>query len=115
LKDRIEDENPYVSPLQTAANYFEKAVMIAREIGDYRLEGRHVGNWGSVISKQGDTDRALMYYKQALAISEEIGDRHNQVRQLENMRSVYISLDNKNEAHRIEARLKEISNKGEAP
>lgn len=112
LEDRLRLENLHQSPLERAANYFKEAVMITRETGEYRGEARHLGNLGMVLFKQGDINGALRCYKQALAISEEVCDRENQVRQLENMRSAYRSLDNEDEARRMETQLKQISNEG---
>jgi tetratricopeptide (TPR) repeat protein len=109
---RLRLESPYASPLQRAANYFQEAVIIAREIGDSRAEARHLGNLGEVQSQEGKIDKALNCYKEALAISEQIGDRQNQVKQLENMKSAYRVLHHNDEARRIEARLKEISSEG---
>jgi tetratricopeptide (TPR) repeat protein len=68
-----------------------------------------------VLSRQGNTERALSCYQRALEIAGELGDRQNEVKQLENMRSAYLSLANESEAHKIEARLTEISPKHGRP
>jgi tetratricopeptide (TPR) repeat protein len=115
LPDRLGLERGSDSPLQRAANYFQEAVRIAREIGDYRAEARQLGNLGTALFKQGNIDRALDCFKQALAISEHVADRDNQVTQLENIKSSYESMGNKKEAHGIEARLKELSKEGSKP
>jgi len=108
LQDKLEEQDSSRC-FRKAATYFERAVTIAREIGDNRAAGRHLGDLGNALSEQGDIDRALECYKQALAMAREIGDRQNEVRQLENVRSAYLLLGDKTEAHRIEERLKEIS------
>jgi len=108
LPDRLDLERAS-DPLQRAANYFQEAVRIAREIGDYRAEARQLGNLGTALFKQGNIDRALDCFKQALAISEQVADRDNQVKQLENMKSAYESRGNKKEADGIETRLNELS------
>src|SRR5260370_7956122 len=115
LEDRLKLENFHQSPLKRAADYFREAVTIARETGDYRAESRHLGNLGRVLSKGGYIRSALACYRQALAISEQMGDHQNQVRQLEDMKSAYRSLDAKKHECRIQARLKEISNRGGQP
>jgi tetratricopeptide (TPR) repeat protein len=115
LPERLGLERGSDSPLQRAANYFQEAVRIAREIGDYRAEARQVGNLGTALFKQGNIDRALDCFKQSLAISEQVADRDNQVKQLENMKSAYESLGSKKEAHSIETRLKELSTEGGKP
>jgi tetratricopeptide (TPR) repeat protein len=115
LEDRLKFENSQQSPFQRAANYFREAVTIARETGDKRAEARQLGNLGRVLAKDGDMRTALGCYREALAISEQMGDHQNQVRQLEDMKSAYKSLNDKKEEDDIEARLKEISNRGAQP
>lgn len=114
LKDKMEEQSPYLC-YQKSATYFEQAVKIAREIGDYPAEGRHLGELGSALTKQGEINRAVACYEQALGISQEIGDRQNEMRQLENLKSAYKSLNNEKSIYRIEKRLKEISKESGKP
>lgn len=110
LPENLRLRSFFENPLQNAGKYFKEAALIAREIGDVRAEARHLGNLGEVRSKEGKTQEALDCYREALTISERIGDLQNQVKQLENMKSAYISLHDKDEVQRIEARLKEVAN-----
>jgi tetratricopeptide (TPR) repeat protein len=114
LQEQIEGQDASRC-LQKAATYFEQAVSIAREVGDYPAECRELGNLGTVLSRQGKIERALSCYQRALQIAGELGDRQREVEQLENMRSAYLSLANESEAHRIEAELALISQNGGQP
>ncbi|CAG0937181.1 hypothetical protein TFLX_06094 [Thermoflexales bacterium] len=108
LQDRLEEQDSSRC-LQKAATYFEQAVAIAREISDYRAEGRHLGDLGNVLSEQGKIDQGIACYQQALAISLEMGDHQSEVRHLKHLRFAYLALGDKNEVHRIEKQLKEIA------
>ena len=57
-----------------AIGYYEQALVIAREIGDRRGEGKPWATWGLRIADLGDARRAIGYYEQALVIDREIGD-----------------------------------------
>ena len=48
--------------------------MIAREIGDRRNEGNHLGNLGNAYSDLSQVEKAIEYYEQALVIGKEIKD-----------------------------------------
>ena len=61
-----------------AIEYHEKALAIAREIGDRRAEGAALGNLGIAYEDLGDARKAIEYYEQALAIAREIGDRRGE-------------------------------------
>ena len=108
LQDRLEEQDSSRC-FQKAATYFEQAVAIAREISDYLAEGRRLGDLGEVLSEQGKIDRALACYQQALAISLEMGDHQSEVRHLKHLKVAYLALGDKNEVHRIEQRLREIT------
>ncbi|MCD4777934.1 MAG: tetratricopeptide repeat-containing protein, partial [Desulfobacterales bacterium] len=50
------------------------ALVIAKEIGDRRGEGNHLGNLGLAYSDLGQVEKAIEYYEQALLIGKEIKD-----------------------------------------
>ncbi|HIH44645.1 MAG TPA: tetratricopeptide repeat protein [Candidatus Methanoperedenaceae archaeon] len=67
----------------------EKALDIARRIGDRGSEGAWLGNLGLVYSDLGQAEKAIEYYEQALAISREIGDRRGEGNHLGNLGNAY--------------------------
>ena len=61
-----------------AKEYYEKALMISREIGDRANEGAWYGSLGNVFYSLGEYVKGKEYFEEALAISVEIGDRSGQ-------------------------------------
>ncbi|MGC1196887.1 MAG: CHAT domain-containing protein, partial [Geitlerinemataceae cyanobacterium] len=57
-----------------ALNYFDRALTIARDIGNSIEEAIALGNLGTIDRLQGNYTQALSYYEQSLAIAKEIGD-----------------------------------------
>ena len=70
----------------------EAAAAAARQIGDRRAEGGHLGNLGLAYADLGEVRRAIEYYEQALAISREIGDRRGEGNDLGNLGIAYKNL-----------------------
>jgi len=64
--------------VEKAIEYYEKALEIAREIGDRQGEGADLGNLGNAYSDLGQVEKAIEYYEQALVIAQEIGDRQGE-------------------------------------
>ena len=60
--------------IERAIEYYEYALVIAREIGDRRGEGADLGNLGNAYRNLGQVERAIEYYKDALTIGREIKD-----------------------------------------
>ncbi len=75
-----------------AIEYYEQALVIAREIGDRRGEGAALGNLGIAYADLGDARKAIEYYEQALAIAREIGDRRGEGAALGNLGIAYAAL-----------------------
>jgi tetratricopeptide (TPR) repeat protein len=64
---------------KTEAKYsLEKALVIARETGDRKTEGRHLGSLGLMSEGQ----ERIGYFDQALAIARAVGDRHGEISHL---------------------------------
>ena len=57
-----------------AIEYYEQALVIAREIGDRRGEGTWLGSLGVAYHQLGQVDTAIEYYEQALILGKEIKD-----------------------------------------
>jgi len=70
----------------------EAAAAAAREIGDRRNEGAHLGNLGLAYRDLGETRRAIAHYEQALKIAREIGDRRGEGADLGNLGLAYADL-----------------------
>ena len=75
-----------------AIEYYEQALVIAREIGDRRGEGADLGNLGSAYPNLGQVEQAIEYYEQALVIAREIGDRRGEGADLGNLGTAYAAL-----------------------
>ena len=60
--------------VEKAIEYYEKALVIAREIGDRRGEGADLGNLGNAYRNLGQVEKAIEYYEQSLMIGREIRD-----------------------------------------
>ena len=78
--------------VERAAEYYEQALAILKEIGDGRGEGNQLGNLGSAYYFLGQVERAIEYYEQALAIAKEIGDRRGEGSDLGNLGLAYYAL-----------------------
>ena len=68
---------------------YKDALVIAREIGDRRGEGNHLGNLGLTYSDLGQVEKAIEYHGAALVISREIGDRRGEGADLGNLGIAY--------------------------
>ena len=81
-----------------AIEYYERALVIAKEIGNRRNESITLGNLGNAHSDLGQIEKAIEYNKKALAISGEIGDRRNESITLGNLGIAYSALGQVEEA-----------------
>jgi len=70
----------------------EAAAAAAREIGDRRAEGVHLGNLGNAYRALGEVRRAIEYHEQALVISREIGNRRGEGTDLRGLGLAYANL-----------------------
>jgi len=75
-----------------AIEYYERALVITREIGDRRNENTTLGNLGNAYRDLGQMEKAIEYYEMALVIAGEIGDRRNESTTLGNLGNAYIAL-----------------------
>ena len=78
-----------IGSYKKSLEYLEKALKIARDIGDRVNEGAMFGNIGLAYYSVGQVERAIGYYKQALAIAKEIGDRRGEGMHLGNLGTAY--------------------------
>ncbi len=72
--------------------WLETALAIAREIGNRRGEGAHLGNLGLAYFSLGQRERAIEHHEQALAIAREISDRRGEGNRLGNLGVAYAAL-----------------------
>ena len=75
-----------------AIEYYERALVISRELGDRQGEGADLGNLGLAYSNLGEVEKAIDYYEQALVIAKEIGDRQGEGADLGNLGNAYKNL-----------------------
>ncbi len=78
--------------VRVAAGYFEKALGIARAIGDRGGEGAALGNLGLAYADLGDARRAIGYHEECLKLHREIGDRQGEGAALGNLGIAYADL-----------------------
>jgi serine/threonine protein kinase/lipopolysaccharide biosynthesis regulator YciM len=78
--------------VEVSAGYFERALSIAREIGDRRGEGYALRGVGLAYHDLGEVRRAIGYLEQSLAIAREIGDRREEGNALGNLGIAYKNL-----------------------
>ncbi len=83
---------------RTSIDCSEKALKIAREIGDRKSEGVQLGNIGNAYRILGDMRKSIEYYEEALAIAREIEDQKNEGIWLGNLGISYRLLGNMKEA-----------------
>jgi tetratricopeptide (TPR) repeat protein len=74
-----------------ALNYYNQALVIAREVGDRVGEGDTLTYIGFVYKAKGQHDQALEYYNQSLVIYREIGDRTREGHNLGFIGSVHLA------------------------
>ena len=73
-------------------SFHEAALAVAREVGDRRGEGTHLGNLGIAYKNLGQVERAIEFYEAALAVAREIGDRRGEGNHLGNLGIAYADL-----------------------
>ena len=81
-----------ISEYETAVDFYEQALNLAREIGDKQSEGRWLGNLGNTHYFLGNYQKAIDYYQSALNIAKEIGDKQGEGSWLGNLGLAYDSL-----------------------
>ncbi len=81
-----------IGSYKKAIEYHERALEIAREIGNRQGEGAVLGNLGIAYRNLGKVEKAIEYYEQALVTSKEIGDRRNEGIWLGNLGNTYRNL-----------------------
>ena len=77
-----------------AIEYFEQALVIAREIGDRRAEGAVLGSLGLANARLGEYEKAVGFYEKQLVISRETSDRHFEGNAFGNLGTAYLRLGN---------------------
>ena len=77
---------------QTAIEYYQQSLDIAREIGDRFGEGASLGNLGVAYNSLGQYQTAIEYHQQWLDIAREIGNRSGEGNSLGNLGVAYNSL-----------------------
>jgi tetratricopeptide (TPR) repeat protein len=79
-----------IGKVKVATEYLEKALLIAREVGNRRDEAAALTNLGSTYALFGDMQSVIGYFEQALEIAGEIGNRGGVAAVLGNLGNVYL-------------------------
>jgi len=104
-KDRAEiirmaggNSDSITSELKKALNYYEKSLIIQREIGNKKGIAYSLGNIGTVHFKQNNYSLALTYHDSSLKLSKQIGIPEN-IRNSEDLLSkIYLATGKQKEA-----------------
>ncbi len=83
---------------QQALNFYERALLLFRQIGDRRNEAVALNNIGGVYDELGEKQRALDYYNQALPVRREMGDRSGEATTFNNIGGMYTDLEDGDQA-----------------
>ncbi len=78
--------------VEKSINYYQKAMIIAKEIGDGYNESNWLGSLGNTYSTLGQAEQAINYYQQALAIAKKIGNHTGEGNNLINLGAEYSQL-----------------------
>lgn len=78
--------------LEQAIDYYQRALQIARNIGDRPGEATRLGHLGIAYSYLGRSEETVNYYHQALAITRELGDKRGEAKHLGNLGLTYREL-----------------------
>jgi len=76
-----------------AVEVLEKAIAIAKQLKDKRLEARVLNNFGHIYRERGDLANALNYFGTALEINEELGDEFSQSINLTSISNLHYDLN----------------------
>lgn len=83
-----------VISLNQAQAYFDKALGLARDLGDQRAEYGFLGNKGMVLAWQGKSDQAATTLEQVVSYIREQGETEAEVSALRHLVQVYGKLEN---------------------
>ncbi|MHA2247181.1 MAG: tetratricopeptide repeat protein [Candidatus Hodarchaeales archaeon] len=75
--------------LDSALNFTQQSLKLAKEIKDQSLISKAINNIGLVFQQKGDIDNALDYFRQSLAIFQEIGNKYDIPGCLSNIGVIY--------------------------
>lgn len=71
---------------------FERALPLAQQTGDGRLEGQVVNNIGLIHYELGDRRKALGFYERAVPLHRAVGNRRGEANTLHNLANTQIAL-----------------------
>jgi len=84
--------------LQTALDYYNRALTLGRALGDRGFEARVLNNLGGVYDILAEPHKALEYYNQALSIFQALGDSSDQGNTLNGIAVIYANLGERQKA-----------------
>jgi tetratricopeptide (TPR) repeat protein len=83
-----------------AANYFERLLHLAQEVGDRNWQYEAWQGLGRLKRATGDPDSAITHHSQALALADELGQPDDQARAHDGLAHAYHTLHRKDQARR---------------
>ena len=63
---------------KTAAEFYQQAIMSAKEVGNKEIQGKAYTNIGSAYSFLGDFKTAIKFHQQAIIIAKEVGNKDSE-------------------------------------
>ncbi|QCN93833.1 tetratricopeptide repeat protein [Azospirillum argentinense] len=78
---------------KNSVDYYEDALIVARKIGDRRIEGLSLSNLGKSYAAMDEMQQAVDYHRQALTIAREAEDRHAEGINLISLSNIYFSMN----------------------
>jgi non-specific serine/threonine protein kinase len=75
----------YQTDIPAARQWNERALALAREVGDRKIEALSLSNLGAQAAESGDLDRAVANFEAGLALARAVGDGNATVAALHNL------------------------------
>ena len=81
-----------IAQFKTAIEYHQRALEIAKEVGDKAREGKSYGDLGGTYRSLGQFKTGIKYHQRALEIAKEVGHKAGEGTSYGNLGSAYYSL-----------------------
>ncbi|XP_022906171.2 G-protein-signaling modulator 2 isoform X1 [Onthophagus taurus] len=97
-KDAGEFSEEVKSCLNQAVTFYEKNLMLMKDLGDVAAQGRACGNLGNTYYLLGDFAQAIKYHEERLSIARQFGDKAAERRAHSNLGNSHIFMGQFEEA-----------------
>ena len=78
--------------VETAHDYFQQALNLARQIGSRQSECLHLSNLGAAYNRMKLNDQAMTHYQDSLALGRQIGYRQGEALAQWNLARLFASI-----------------------